>query len=180
MRDFHELQAQRGLRRFLASDAGALYLDPDATGDDRLLVRRFDGTIPPALTAAYADLVHAVEDWVMTRPAVARWVRVELPVEVGRDFITRPHVIYHVSTATYGELDAPPEPPELATMRAVVRGELEAAGADPRENVLARVITASLLEPSGRTTYDEFAEEFLVVEPKIDALDCREWHDLHA
>lgn len=181
MRDFHEIQTEHGLQGFLASEMGSLYFRPGATFDDRLMVRHFDGAIAPELTASYADLVHAVENWVMTRPDVARWVRVEVPVEVGHDFIARPHPIYYTSTASYGEADAPPAPPQLEQMRAVVRRALATGDerADPQvSEVLHRVVTTSLLEPTGRTYYDDVADEFVVVEPKIDERDAREWHAL--
>lgn len=180
MRDFDEIRSALGLRTFLASPAGTLYFDPEAQTADRVLVRHFDATVPPELTRAYADLVEAVADWVQANPGVSRYVRVQRPLEVGRDFVARQHLVYYYSTASYDDLDAPPPPPQLDRMRAAVLESLSAPGADRRGGrpaVVERVVTASLLEPTGRTYFDEVDDLFVVVEPKITSVDVRDWVD---
>jgi hypothetical protein len=71
-------------------------------------------------------------------------------------------------------------PPELDEMRKAVRAAMSRDGADldrDGQAVVERVVTASLLEPTGRTYFDEI-DLFVVVEPKIDAADVRDWVDL--
>jgi len=181
MRDFEDIRSALGLQKFLESSAGTLYFNPAADGADRVLVRRFDSTVPAELATVYADLIGAVADWVQADPGVARYARVERPLEVGRDFVVRPHPIYYVSTDSYDDLDGPPPPPELDDMRTAVRAAVTRNGADLNRNentVVERVVTASLLEPTGRTYFNENDDLFVVVEPKIDAADVRDWADL--
>lgn len=180
MRDFEDVRSALGLQRFLASPAGTLYFNPAAQGADRILVRHFDATVPPDLTPVYADLIQAVGDWVQAAPGVARYVRVERPREVGRDFMVRPYPIYYVSTDAY-DPDGPLPPPELDEMRRAVRAAMMRKGGDPDRGeyaVIERVVTASLLEPTGRTYFNESDGLFVVVEPKIDASDVRDWAGL--
>ena len=182
MRDFDDIRSALGLQKFLESPAGTLYFNPAAHGADRILVRLFDATVPPDLTPVYADLVQAVADWVQAAPDVARYVRVERPSEVGRDFIARPYPIYYVSTDAYDDPDGPLPPPELDEMRKAVRAAMTRNGADldrGEHTVIERVVTASLLEPTGRTYFNEVDDLFVVVEPKIDAADVRGWADVH-
>lgn len=177
MRDFEDIRSALGLQKFLESPAGTLYFSPTAHGADRVLVRRFDATVPPDLTPVYADLVRAVADWVQAAPDVARYVRVERPFEVGRDFIARPYPIYYVSTDAY-DADGPLPPPELDDMHKAVRAAVARRGADQDRGehvVIGRVVTASLLEPTGRTYFNENDDLFVVVEPKIDAADVHDW-----
>jgi hypothetical protein len=179
MRDFNEVRSALGLRKFLDSTMGTLYFSPAAQGADRVLVRHFDSAASSDLTAVYADLIQAVADWVDAAPDVARYVRVERPLEVGSDFIMRPYPIYYVSTDAYDYSDeAPQPPPELYEMRKSVRAAVtgKVTGLNPDENaVIGRVVGASLLEPTGRTYFNEADDLFVVVEPKIDAADVLDW-----
>jgi hypothetical protein len=183
MRNFAEIRAALGLRKFLDSRLGTLYFNPTAQGADRILVRHFDSAIPAELTAVYADLFEKVADWVDSSSAIAPYVRVERPVEVGPDFIARPYPVYYVSTDAYDYADeAPPPPPELDEMRTAVRAALSGKGTGPLDEsvVVARVLRASLLEPTGRTYFNEDEGTFVVVEPKIGEADVHDWAKLRA
>ncbi|MGW4647993.1 hypothetical protein [Kitasatospora sp. NPDC004289] len=168
MRTFSELSDALGLRKFLFSPLGTLYFVPSAPGSPRVMVRRFDGLLPPALAAPYAGLITACADWVAARPSVAADVRVLLPLEVGTDFVARPHPVYHASTDSY---DPASPPAELAAMHRTVAAALEAPATGERDGVVTRVLARSLLEPTGRTYYDERERRFVVVEPKIEPSD---------
>ena len=177
MREFEDIRSALGLQKFLESATGTLYFNPAADGADRVLVRRFDATVPAELAAVYADLVSAVADWVDATPDVARYVRVERPLEVGRDFIARPYPIYYISTDAY-DPDGPPPPPELDEMHKAVRTAMMRKGGNLNRGeytVIERVVTATLLEPTGRTYFNENDDLFVVVEPKIDAADVHDW-----
>lgn len=179
MRTFAELQTARPLQHFLVSDPGTLYFDPQAQGVNRILVRRFDDATGAATSSAtYADIVQAVADWVDDEPDVARWVRVERPREVGADFIVRAYPVYLTGTDAYDfSSEAPVPPPELDAMRRAVREALARPRDAPptRGAIVARVVERSLLEPTGRTYFNEADDLFVVVEPKITAVEVREW-----
>ena len=175
-----ELRGSQGVAEpaeYLAGPMGMLYFDPSADGDERVLVREFDETYSPELVAAYADLIRAVNRWVRSHAAVARWVSIEEPVEVGADYLTRPYPMYYNSTGTYDDTPETPDPPsELETMRSAVaaaqaQDDLSRDGAQ----VISRVVTKSLLEPTGRTYFNDLDDRFIVVEPKIDRADVLKW-----
>lgn len=178
MRTFTDIERDLGLKRFLASQLGTLYFVPFAPEAPRVIVRRFDRDLDPALIGAYVDLVGAAQEWVERRPELERLVRIEQPTEVGADFVARPHHTYYTSTYAYEEWDDPPEPPhELGVMRAALRSAL-AEPHDDRDRILGRVLARSLLEPTGKTVFDEGEGRFVVVEPKLTREDVESWAGL--
>src|SRR5436305_923928 len=109
MRQFTDIAAELGLKKYLDSPFGTLYFIPFAVGAPSIVVRRFDGEWPPELAAPYAELIRAAQRWIERHPGLARLVRVEQPVEVGSDFVARKHHRYHVSTDAYVDWENPPE-----------------------------------------------------------------------
>jgi hypothetical protein len=164
MRTFAEIAREAGLKKFLESASGTLYFDTLGPAP-RMIVRHFDRELPAALAPVFGALVVAAQRWVEARPAVARWVRVEPPLEIGADFVARPHHVYYQSLRSYDEPDDddPIEPPdELAPMRAAVRAAM-GAPADARDAVVEAVLARSLLGPTGKTYLPD--DRFVVVEP---------------
>jgi hypothetical protein len=176
MRDFRAIQQSVPLTDFLDSRLGTLYLAKLTPGADWAVIRHLDRELPPSRTAALADLIGATQRWIDQRPELARWIWVQQPVEVGRDFIVRPHHVYTTSLESYESDEDPPEtPPELEQMRSVLRtamGRPASAGDAIVEAILAR----SLLEPSGKTYLGE--ETFVVVDPKVTPEDVEAWFAL--
>jgi len=177
MKTFDDLRASRSLERFLGGPMGTLYFDPTSTWSDRVLVRHFDSTYLPEDVAAYADLIKAVKDWVRGHFEVNTWVHLHEPIEVGADYLVRPYPMYQYSTDSYdGAAGSPPAPDELAQMQQAVRAALsQDQNPSGSAEVIARVVARSLLEPTGRTFFDENNRRFIVVEPKIDRVDVDEW-----
>jgi len=174
MTDFTHVEQQRGLRRYLASSLGTLYFN----AAERIIVRRFDGALPPALRPAYTDLTAATQKWIDRHPRVAELARVQQPIEAGTDYVVRPLFPY-TSTGTYYDLDAPVDPPaEWARLFDAV-GDA-APPADPREVIVANVVRRSLLEPNGKAYFDADEGRFVVVEPRLTAEDVRTWAELDA
>jgi hypothetical protein len=175
MRAFAEIERELGLKHFLASPLGTLYFVPYAPGGPRVIVRRFDGQLPPVFAGPYADLIRAAQEWVEGRPELERLIRIERPTEVGADFVARPHHTYYTSIDAYTEWDDPPKrPPELKRMRQALRAAL-AQPADEGEEILGRVLARSLLEPTGKTYFHEGEGRFIVVEPKLTREDVERW-----
>src|SRR5204862_6903125 len=124
---------------------------PEAAG---ILECHFDNQLGPELFAAYVDLVRATSAWLLENPRLAELVRVEQPMELGTDFVARPHHTYYTSTDAYTRAEDPPRPPaELAEMRSLLRAVFGEPPADAREAIVRRVLARSLLEPSGKTYY---------------------------
>jgi len=139
-------------------------------------VRCFDAALPPSAVSAYVDLIRAIHSWIDERPELAYQVQLELPVEVGADFVARPHHVYQVSTAAYVEWEDPPElPDELVELRQELRACLAEVGDDPHERIVARVIVRSMLEPTGKAYFAESTGQLVVVEPKLTPEDVEAW-----
>lgn len=102
----------------------------------------------------------------------------ELPIEVGVDFVARKHHTYYVSNDSYAEKDDPAEvPPELAPMRAEVRRLLKITS-DPKTEIVKSTMSRSLLEPTTKTFFECAEMKFVVVEPRVAAEDVRRWSRL--
>lgn len=174
--DFAHLVARRRLRRFLTSDPGTLYFDPEDSSTGGSLVRYFDQPAGSSFATTYAAVIASVADWLASRPELADLVDVEPVTHVGADYIARPHAIYHISTESYAHVeDGVPAPRELAEMRERVGAALQALASDGRDGVLAGVVRRTLLEPTGRVYFDDVRRRFIVVEPKVQAEDVSRW-----
>jgi hypothetical protein len=174
MGDFASLERRLGLKKFLGSRLGTLYFVPYTPVGQRVIVRRFDAELPPELTAAYAELVSAVQRWVEQHPEVDALARIVEPINVGDDYLMRPHHTYGVSTDRYQDEEDPIEPPVqwhqlIAAVRAVPRS------VEGRDGVVDGVIRRTLTEPNGKVYFNEIEGRFVVVDPKISADDVRHW-----
>lgn len=174
-RDFAALAAEQPLERFLGSRWGTLYFVPPGPGRRLMLVRRFDGEWPPGLIGPYVDLLDAAQRWIEARPEIAGLVRVDQPIEVGRDFVARPHRLYHVSLDSYDEGTIEP-PKELELLRGRLTQMLEApASGGERETILRRAIARSVLETTDKTYWKSDERRFVIVEPRLTTELLERW-----
>ncbi len=172
MRDFESARADLELQPFLASALGQLYLRLPGAGRAGLIVRRFD-TGHRFRAVALASMLRAAQRWIERHDQLARLLRVEQPVEVGQDFVARPHHVYYTSTDTYADDDDPPEVPhELDVMRTAFRVAAAAASSAP-ERLLVAVLTRATLDPTGKTYFNEAEGRFVAVDlsPRAEELD---------
>jgi hypothetical protein len=174
MSDFAGLRRELGLKKFLASQLGTLYFVPYASAAPRIIVRHFDAALPPELAPTYADLVRAAQRWIERNPAVNALARIDLPTDVGDDYVTRRHHIYTASTDTYYDDEDPVEaPPEWQRLLAALQAM--PSQADERDTILADTVRRSLAEPNSKTYFDEGEGRFIVVDPDLNAEDVRRW-----
>ena len=61
MRNFADIEREPGLKKFLDSRSGQMFLAPPPTG--RLIVRRVDRELPPSLIPAWVSLHAATQAW---------------------------------------------------------------------------------------------------------------------
>ncbi len=177
MREFSDIRDQLGLKKFLDSPMGTLYFVPYAPGKPRVIVRHFDSQLPVSLVAPFASMTKAAHDWLSRRPDLAGKARVVLPDEVGRDFIAREHFTYYTSTESYelDEEDMPPDPPAaLFEMREAFS---EACGRSDGaiDAIIESVLARSLIEPTGKTFYNESEGLFIIVELKPTRDELERW-----
>lgn len=165
---------------FLNSTNGSLHCVPVAPGAPRLIVRRFDRELAPAMIPVYVELLAAAQRWIAADPELAQLARVEQPSEVGHDFIARPHLnATPLDAYLAGDPeDDPPDPPdELALMQARFRARA-AAAADPREELLTAILARSLLAPTHKTMYSLAESRFVVVDLKPTRAELERWREL--
>lgn len=175
MRDFAEIQRERKLYEFVDVPEGTLYLGKPKHCSPKIVVRRFDGTLPVTRLGAFVEIVRGCQAWIEAHPALAELVRVEQPTEVGTDFVARPHHVYSTSTSSYVDDEDPPTPPpELFSMQKTFR-DLRPSVRTPRERLLTDILARSLIEPSGKTFFKSKEDRWLVVEPKIRPDDLEQW-----
>lgn len=175
MRTFDNISSELGLKKFIFSETGTLYFVPSGVGKPRVMVRHFNGTIPPIAIPAYAALIRDIGKWVELRPELARLVRIEQPIEVGQDFIARPHHTYYTSIYSYSRQEDEPEPPdELKEMQAIFR-QLIGKSSDPAERIIEEILSRSLLEPTRKTYFSDEEGKFIVVDPKITREDLENY-----
>lgn len=178
MRSFSDIRDQPSVKEFLRSPLGTLYMRLDESGLPREMIRHFDSDLEPKLVRPFVEIIRNFKDWVESHPKLLFLVKVEQPSEVGHDFITRAFHVYFSSTRTYMERENPPKAPaELTQMQDLIRAEI-GKPKETREAILEKVIIKSLLEPTGKTLFDETSHQFVVVEPKINREDLERWLSL--
>jgi hypothetical protein len=175
MRYFSEIEEELGLMRFLESELGTLYFVPSSPGSQRVIVRRFDNLLSPEYVNTFSEVLQACQQWVESSSSLNQFVRVEQPLEVGADFMSRVHHTYIASTDSYAEERNPPEePPELEQMRSIVRS-LIMDTYDHNLKITQSVMTRSLIEPSTKTYLNDDEKKFIVVEPAFCVDDVKSW-----
>lgn len=175
-RSFEDINRQLRLKKFLDSPLGTLYLVPASPGSTRLIARRFDRELEPSLIAPYVGLIRACSEWVQRWPALRAAATIQLPTEVGVDFVARPHHTYVYSTDSYADNELGLDiPDQLALMRQALRESLDAVRGE-RDEVVATVLTRSLIEPTHKTYLGD-DDRFIVVEPKMTPEDVKAWGD---
>jgi len=99
---------------------------------------------------AGTEIVNACQLWVAASSILNRCVRVELPLEVGSNFVARTHFTCYVSTDSYTLDEFSDEPPnELAELRTEVN-RLKQIPADTRMKIIHSIMFRSSLEPTAK------------------------------
>ena len=178
MRNFASLRNEPGLRKFSDSPLGTLYMLLDARGYPLAMLRHFDSLVPPSLVGAYAAMIELASQWIEARPELGSLVEVERLSEVGNDFVARRFHVYGPALNAYADVEDPPEiPDELAAMQTAFRAALSRS-LEPHNRLIETVLVRSLLEPTGKTYFDEPRRRFVVVELKLHPEDLSRWSNL--
>lgn len=177
MRQFSDIEDTLKLVKLVSSRLGTVYSTPFTTKEEFFIVRRFDSELSPLMIWHYADLIRAVHDWVERRPELSKCVRVELPLEIGSDFVLRKHHVYirSLDSFTWEPPWAPEPDEELEQMQRAANAALGHAQ-DAREQIIEGIVRRSLLEPSAKTYEDDTG--FVVVEPIMTVEDVKRWAEL--
>lgn len=175
MRNISDIQSEPGLMKFADSPSGTLYVICDTLGIPRIMVRHFDSALPSTCVKPFADFGEAAQEWIKNHPNLARLVRITEPIEIGLDFIARPYYMYSTSTDAYIYWEYPPEPPEeLEQMHNAFRSAISQSKS-PKDALIEKVLARSLVEPTGKTFFDEEEGKFIIVELKLTREDLERW-----
>lgn len=175
MKSFKDLHNNLVLKRFLSSELGTMYFVPSLPRKEKVIIRHFDGKLPIELLPAYVQLYNSIIEWVNCREDISKYIFISNILEIGIDYIIRNFFIYDIAICDYFDNDEPIEPPAQYTeMKAVVLEKLDVYE-DKEEKIIHRVIRKSLLEPTGKTYFDNKMNKFIIVEPKINLVDLEEW-----
>jgi hypothetical protein len=175
MRTFSELATAYNLREFLASPNGTLYFNPRAyiSPEPPLVVRRFNSNLPANLVQPYAHFTQASQRWI-DDCNIGVLVRIDQPLEIGQDFIARKHHAYQTSTRSYADWEGPPPPAELWELRE--RFCRNARNTFTQSDRLITIVLArNILEPSGKTFFDDSEGRFIIVDLKLEKEELEWW-----
>jgi hypothetical protein len=173
MQKFSDIEKKFQLRIFSRSRRGYLYVfKPDL--QDYMVIRHFNGELRPNFTQVFAEIVENVNHWVVSHKLLHEYVEVEVVREIGEDFIILP---YHKSYSTLSAIEQWDEeliPKELESMRKILRSKI----GNPRnekEKIIVEILVRSLLEPSGKTWFNEGLNKFIISEPRITQEHLEKW-----
>ena len=175
MRNFEKIKSELNLKKFLESDLGTLYFIPYSPGSKRIIVRHFNHDNASKNFAAYLELMKAIKEWLKLFPGIDELVRVEQPLEIGTDFISRPHHTYMTSLISYDTDEDPPDPPEeLFKMREAMRN-IVGKSKKQKDKIIEDVMIRSILKSTAKTYFNGNEGKFIIVEPKFLPEDLENW-----
>ena len=176
MKSFEELKKKKTLIRYLGSEFGTMYFEPDVPRENESIIRHLDGVLPAELLPKYEQIYKAIVEEVNHHPRIRECVFMPNLIEIGEDYIIRPFYVYDIAICDYLDNDDDHfvEPPELfAIMRNIVSSELNSTAGE--RGIIHKILKRSLLEPTGKTIYDFETNKFIIVEPKILLEDIYAW-----
>ena len=179
MKSFEEVKSKITLIRYIGSEFGTMYFEPDLSRNNKVIIRHLDNQLTVELLPIYVELYNAVIKWIDDNPKVEKYVFMPSLLEVGKDYFIRRFYGYDIAISDYMDKEDEDyiEPPELfEEMRNFVSQELKEVSG--REGVIQQVLRKSLLEPTNKTIYEYRINKFIIVEPKILLTDLNEWKKL--
>lgn len=177
MKLFQPLSQELSLAIFLESEFGTMYFRPNVPLKDKITVRYLDGKLTIEMLSVYIQLYNSILQWIENSHDLKKYIFMPEILETGKDYLSRPFYVYHISTMDYIDKDEPVEPPkEYEEMIRIATIELSSASG--KEETIRRVLRKSLLEPSGKTYFEDEMNKFVIVEPKISLNDLQEWQHL--
>lgn len=181
MKNFEELNKTEVLDRMLSSEFGTLYSHLDIQGNIDKIIRFLDGELTPELLPVYVQLYNAVLEYIDDHK-IKEHVFMPQLLEVGTDYIIRPFYSYHVSTRRYFDPDEPLEPyTEYYEMIRAFSEEMtnefsEEDITDPdKQSIIKRILRKSLIQPRGKTFFEDYLKKYVIVEPAISIEDIKKW-----
>lgn len=176
MQKFSDIEKKYQLRRFLRSRRGYMYVFRPALQDE-MMIRHFNGELKPNFTQVFAEIIERINQWVTSHKLLHEYVEVELVREVGEDFIILPYHKSYSSLSQIEDWDDDLVPEELELMRNILRSEIGNPG-NEKEKIIEEILIRSLLEPSGKTWFNETIHKFIISEPRITQRHLEKWSNI--
>ena len=179
MKSFEKLRKEISIvESSMSSDFGSKYIDTNLPQNEMIVIRHLDTSLALELFPIYEELYYAIIEWIDSTPKVKEYVFMPSLVEIGKDYFIRPFYVYDIAIRDYMDKEDEDyiEPPELfEEMQNEVSNELKEESG--KEGLIQRVLRKSLLEPTGKTIYDQIINKFIIVEPKVSLEDIKEWQN---
>ena len=185
MKSFEEFKTNVNLVRFIGSNFGTMYFEPNLPNDKDYIIRHLDAELTEELLPVYVQLYNAINQWIESNSRMREYIFMPDLIEVGKDYIVRPFFIYQNDVRNYFDEDEPVEPPKRyfemihAFSEEMIRVFVENEGMDPTKiTIIKRVLRKSVFGFSGKTIFRYKVNKFLLVEPKISIADLEEWQSI--
>ncbi len=174
IKSFQTLNQELKLSRFLGSEFGTMYFDPNASRENENIIRHLDGELSAELLPVYIKLYEEIRLWIESN--ISDCVFMPKLIEIGEDYIVRPFYVYHISNKDYFDPDEPVQPPvEFYQMIIIVSNNLKINAEN--ESIVERIVRKSLLGSNGKIFYTTSINQFILVEPKISLADLIEYSE---
>ncbi len=176
---FQEIKEKRGLKRFLGSDLGTMYFNPDLLPQNDIIVRHFDSKLGSKDLTSYVKLYNKVI-LLINNSSLINFVDIFPLVEVGHDYVSRPFHIYDFPTSAYFDEEVRDDFIPQKLMHEI-RNHVEAlksATVSAKQQLVMKVIYNSLVAPSNKTYFNSPSNKMVLVEPTIKVEDIIEWDQL--
>ncbi|NHZ82060.1 hypothetical protein F2P44_22675 [Massilia sp. CCM 8695] len=171
MRTFKEISQERVLIEYMPSGIGDMYYSADQTG--RFIIRKFASE---EIANIYMEILYSFNNWINDRKEIRALVEAGLPVEIGTNFVMRPHQIYTSTSQLRDEESDVILPDDFFNNLRLIKAAITGVG-DPRKMVIENIIRNTLIEPTGKTYFDFSENKFGVAEPKISPIDMKRWSE---
>ncbi len=181
MDNFKNLNKKLGLKRFLGSDLGTMYFNPNADARDDIIVRHFDSQVSPALVNDYQQLYNSVKTTI-DNSSLQEFADLQPLLEVGSDYYMRRLHIYDFPTSDYFESDSNLEilPIDLLKKIKSTFNTLSENSSTTKDRLINQIISKSLCLPSNKTYFNGKMNKMILVEPTINEEDIILWGKLHS
>lgn len=179
MSEFQKIKEKRGLKRFLGSDLGTMYFNPNVLPQNDVIVRHFDSKLQYKHLASYVQLYNEIVEF-MNDSSLVKFVEIFPLIEVGEDYVSRPFHSYDFATSDYFDEEVGDDfiPRELMDEIRKHVEALQLKTESAKQQLVMKVIYNSLVAPSNKTYFNNSSNKMIVVEPTIKVEDIIEWDQL--
>lgn len=174
MKYFKNLAAKNSLIPYLKGEFDDQFILKNEKHN--LVIHHFNEKIVPDGIKNYLEIANVILDFIASHDSLNEYISLEKIQEAGVDYFVIPHHPGRLfsSLSKIEEWHEEDKPEELVLMReAVTKVCSNCSGS--KENMVAEILKSDLLEPTGRTYFDEHIYKFIISEPGIKPEHLKIW-----